>query len=235
MQQSSVIVDVSAAEYFSTRAPLASDETQIIYLIPLGPVFQLSGQVIDRGTSAPIAAATVDINGRYRTTTDASGKYTLTGRLDIGDSSITYAFADGYESHTRYIRANSAQSFRLRPIERIVGGQSWSVTVHPDDSLCHTDFYEPSFGIPGSGFLCRTVHVTAQSNGVLQIEAVSTADGGHPALDVTVLNNSAWNQRMENPISINVRTGTELRVNVVGMPENASTSESFIVTTSMAP
>ena len=198
MQQSSVIVDVSAAEYFSTRAPLASNETQTIFLVPFGPVIQLSGQVIDHGTSAPIAAATVDINGRYRTTTDASGKYSLTGRLDIGDSSITYAFADGYESHTRYIRGNSAQSFRLRPIERIVGGQSWSVTVHPDDSLCHTDFYEPSFGIPGSGFLCRTVHVTAQSNGVLQIEAVSTADGSHPALDVTVLNNSGpWNQRIE--------------------------------------
>ena len=113
MQQSSVIVDVSAVEYFSTRAPLASNQTQTIFLVPLGPVIQLSGQVIDDGTSAPIAAATVDINGRYRTTTDASGKYSLTGRLDIGESSITYAFADGYETHTRYIRGNSAQQFSL--------------------------------------------------------------------------------------------------------------------------
>ena len=236
MQQSSVIVDVSAVEYFSTRAPLASNQTQTIFLVPLGPVIQLSGQVTDDGTSAPIAAATVDINGRYRTTTDASGRYSLTGRLDIGDSSITYAFADGYETHTRYIRGNSVQSFRLRRIERILGGQSWSVTVHPDDSLCFTDFYDPSFGLPGSGFLCRTVRVIAQSDGVLQIEAVSTADGSHPPLDVTVLNNSGpWDQRMENPVSINVRTGTELAVNIAGMSENASTSQSFIVTTSMSP
>ena len=110
------------------------------------------------------------------------------------------------------------------------------MTVHPDDSLCHTDFYEPSFGLPGSGFLCRTVRVIAQSNGVLQIEAVSTADGSHPPLDVAVLDPSyCCIERLENPISINVRIGTELRVNVVGMPENASTSQSFIVTTSMSP
>ena len=236
MQESSVFVEVSAPEYFKTGAPLTSSRALTVFLVPLGPVIQLSGRVTDVSTSAPIAGATVDINGRYRTTTDASGKYSLTGRLDIGDSSITYAFADGYESHTRYIRGNSAQSFRLRRIERILGGQSWSVTVHPDDSLCFNDSYEPSFQLPGSGFLCRTVRVIAQSDGVLQIEAVSTADGSRPPLDVTVLYNSGpWDQQMGNPVSINVRTGTELAVSVVGMSENASTSQSFLVTTSMAP
>jgi hypothetical protein len=235
MQQSSVWVNVSAAEYFSNYAPLASNQTQTINLVPLGPVIQLSGRVTDIATSAPIAGATVYINGRYRATTDASGNYSLAGRLDNGDSSITFVYADGYESHTRYILGNPAHSFRLRPIERILDGQSWSVTVYPDDSLCFSDAYEPSFGLPGSGFLCRTVRVMAQSDGVLQIEAVSTADGSRPPLDVAVVKNSGpWAQRMENPVSINVRTGTEVRVNVVGMPENASTSESFIVTTSMS-
>jgi hypothetical protein len=143
-------------------------------------------------------------------------------------------YAEGYESHTRYILGNPAHSFRLRPIERILDGQSWSTTVHPDDSLCFTNFYDPSFGLPGSGFLCRTVRVVAQSNGMLHIEAVSTADGSHPPLDVAVLYNSGpWDQRNENPVSINVRTGTELAVNIAGMSENATTSQSFIVTTSM--
>ena len=113
---------------------------------------------------------------------DSPGKYSLTGRLDIGDSSITYAFADGYETHTRYIRGNPAQSFRLRRIERILGGQSWSVTVHPDDSLCFNNFQDPSFGLPGSQFLCRTVRVVAQSEGMLTIEAVSTVERSHPPL-----------------------------------------------------
>ena len=236
IQQSSVIVDVLPRNTSQPVPQWPATRHKTIFLVPLGPVIQLSGQVTDDGTSAPIAAATVYINGRYRSTTDASGNYSLTGRLDNGDSSITWAFADGYESHTRYIRGNSAQNFRLRRIERILAGQSWSVTVHRNDSLCHTDFYELFFGFPGSGFLCRTVRVIAQSDGVLQIEAVSTADGSHPPLDVAVLNNSGpWDQRMENPVSINVRTGTELAVNVAGMSENASTSQSFIVTTSMAP
>jgi hypothetical protein len=233
LQQSTVYATVSAVEYFSNNV-LLSNQTRTINLVPLGPVIQLSGRVTDIATSAPIAGATVYINGRYRATTDASGNYSLAGRLDNGDSSITFVYADGYESHTRYILGNPAHSFRLRPIERILDGQSWSVTVHPDDSLCFSDAYDPSFGLPGTGFLCRTVRVMAQSDGVLQIEAVSTADGSRPPLDVAVVKNSGpWAQRMENPVSINVRTGTEVRVNVVGMPENASTSESFIVTTSM--
>jgi hypothetical protein len=235
MQQSSVFVEVSAPEYFKTGAPLTSSRALTVFLVPLGPVIQLSGQVIDGGTLAPIAAATVSVNGRYRATTDASGKYSLTSRLDHGDSSYTFVSADGYEVYTRYIRGNSAQNFRLRRIERILAGQPWSVTVHPNDSLCFSDFYEPSYGLPGSGILCRTVRVTAQSDGVLQIEAVSTADGSRPPLDVTVLYNSgSWDQQMGNPVSINVRTGTELAVNIAGMSENATTSQSFIVTTSMA-
>ena len=235
MQQSSVFVEVSAPEYFKAGAPLASNQTQTIFLVPLGPAIPLSGQVVDDGTSAPIAAATVDVNGRYRTTTDASGKYSLTARLDIGDSSITTAFADGYESHTRYIRGNSAVSFRLRRIERILGGQSWSATVRPDDSLCYNNFQDPSFGLPGTGFLCRTVRVVAQSDGMLTIEAVSTGDGSHPPLEVEVMD--PWSccvEQMKNPISIKVRTGTEVLVNVE-IPERSTTSESFIVTTSMSP
>ena len=235
MQQSSLMVWVSAAEYDS-RSFILERQVSTIVLVHLGPVIQLSGQVIDDGTLAPIAAATVSVNGRYRATTDASGKYSLTGRLDHGDSSYTFVSADGYEVYTRYIRGNSAQNFRLRRIERILAGQPWSVTVHPNDSLCFSDFYEPSYGLPGSGILCRTVRVTAQSDGVLQIEAVSTADGSRPPLDVTVLYNSgSWDQQMGNPVSINVRTGTELAVNIAGMSENATTSQSFIVTTSMSP
>ena len=167
-------------------AILEKQETTIV-LVPLGPVIQLSGQVADDGTSAPIAAATVSVDGNYRATTDASGKYSLTGRLGFGDSSYTFASADGYEVYTRYIRGNSAQNFRLRRIERILGGQSWSVTIHPDDSLCFSDFHEPALEPPGFGFLCRAVRVVTQITGILTVEAVSTKDGSHPPLEVQVL------------------------------------------------
>jgi hypothetical protein len=235
MQESKVFIQVVAAEYFSTGTPLETNRPLTIFLIPLGPVIQLSGRVTDASTSAPIAAATVHINGRYRVTTDASGNYSLTGHLDNGDSSITWASADGYESHTRYIQGNSSQSFRLRPIERIVSGESWSVTVHPDDSLCFSEAYDPSFGFPGSGIRCRSVRVTVQTSGVLRVEAVSTDDGSHPPLEVLPLKSPFCCPQMENPISISVPPGTEVLVNVVGMPELSTESRSFIVTTSMAP
>ena len=67
------------------------------------------------------------------------------------------------------------------------------------------------------------------------IEAVSTVERSHPPLEVEVLGDSfCCIERMENPISIKVRTGTEVLVNVE-IPERSTTSESFIVTTSMSP
>ena len=234
LRQSSVIVEVSATEYFSNRAPLSS-QTLTVFLIPLGPAIQLSGRVTDAGTSAPIAAATVYVNGRYRATTDGFGNYSLTGRLDVpGDSNIIWASADEYEAHTRYVLSNSGQSFRLRRIERILAGESWAVTVHPDDSLCFNEYRDPSFAVPGSASLCRTVRLTAQSNGMLKVEAVSTVDGSHPGLIVEVFDATCCGQEMQNPMSVRVAPGVEVLVHVE-MPESSATSQSFIVKTSMSP
>ena len=233
LQQSSIIVNVSAAEYFSTRAPLTLNQPLTVFLVPLGPTIVLEGRVSDASTSAPIAGATVYINGRYSATTDASGNYTLPGHLDNGDASITWAGAEGYVQFVRYIRANSSQSFRLRRIERITAGTTWSAILQPDDSLCFNNLQDPSFGLPGSGFLCRTVRVISPADGVLKLEAVSTQDGTHPPLEVEVLNASpCCFERIENPISIKVRAGTEVLVNVE-MPERSTLSQPFIVTTSM--
>ena len=83
--------------------------------------------------------------------------------------------------------------------------------------------------------MCRTVRVVAQSDGMLTVEAVSTKERSHPPLELEVLDPFfCCIERMENPISIKVRTGTEVLVNVE-MPERSTTSESFIVSTSMAP
>ena len=233
MQQSSVWVNVSAAEYFSNYAPLASNQTQTINLVPLGPVIQLSGRVTDAGTSAPIPGATVSVNGRYRGTTDASGNYSLTGRLDQGGGDITWASADGYEQDTRYTLGNPAQSFRLRRIERILPGESWSVTVHPDDSLCFSNLQDPQGGDPGSANRCRSVRLVAQSNGMLAVEVVSAQDASHAPFDLEVWGNCCPKYD-GNPVSVKVKTGTQVLVSVY-MPERSTTSQSFIVTTSMSP
>ena len=232
LQQSNVIVNVSAVDYFSTRAPLPTP-TGTIHLVPLGPTIVLTGQVTDAITLAPIPGATVSINGRYSATTDSSGSYRLPGHLDIGDSSIVWVYLTGYESYTRYIRGVPSQSFRLHRTERITGGDSWSVTLRPDDSLCNNNLQEPSFGLPGSGYLCRTVRVVAPSDGVMTLEALSTQDASHPPLEVEVTSPPCCFERMENPISIKVTAGTEVMVNVE-MPESSTTSQSFRLTTSMS-
>jgi len=233
MHQSIVWVNVSAAEYFSNYAPLASNQTQTINLVPLGPVIQLSGRVTDAGTSAPIPGATVSVNGRYRGTTDASGNYSLTGRLDQGGGDITWASADGYEQDTRYTLGNPAQSFRLRRIERILPGESWSVTVHPDDSLCFSNLQDPQGGDPGSANRCRSVRLVAQSNGMLAVEVVSAQDASHAPFDLEVWG-TCCPKYDGNPVSVKVKTGTQVLVSVY-MPERSTTSQSFIVTTSMSP
>jgi hypothetical protein len=169
-----------------------------------------------------------------RTTSDGSGNYSLTGYLDIGDSSITFAFADGYEPSGRYIRGILSQSFRLHRIEKITSGDSWSVTVRPDDSLCNNNLQEPSFGLPGSGFLCRTVRIPVLRDGVMTIEAVSTQDGTRPTLEVEAVGGSqCCGERLENPTSIKVTAGMEVIANVE-LPERATASHSFKLTTSMS-
>jgi carboxypeptidase family protein len=232
LEQASIFVEVSAPEFFTTHAPVMPNQTQTFFLVPLGPVIVLTGRVTSANTSTPIAGARVNINGRYATTTDSSGIYNLTGHLDIGDSSNVWVFLDGYELFTRFIRGISSQSFQLRPVQRITGGDSWSVTVQPNDSLCNNNLQEPGFSVPGTGFLCRTVRVIAPSDGALKLEAVSTQDGTHPPLEVEVLNPCCF-ERMENPTSINVRTGTEVLVNIE-IPERSTASQSFILTTSMS-
>jgi hypothetical protein len=232
--ESIVLVEVSAPEYLATRVSLAPNQSQTMSLIQLErPSIVLEGRVTDAITSAPIAGATVYINGRYRATTDASGNYTLPGHLDNGDASIAWAVADGYEVFVRYIRTSLSQSFQLRRIERISAGDRWSVTVRPDDSLCFNNLQDPSFERPGAGFLCRTVRVISPADGVIALEAVSTQDGTHPPLEVEALKSSpCCFEQMGNPVSIKVRAGMEVLVNVQ-MPERSTVSQSFIVTTSM--
>jgi Carboxypeptidase regulatory-like domain len=231
LHQSSVIVNVSKKDYFSARAPLDSQQTNQIFLVSLGEPADFTGQVTDVETAAPITGAIVDVNGRYRVTSDALGNYSLTGYLDIGASSIIYAFANGYEASGRYIRGLVSQSFRLHRIEKIAAGDSWSVTIRPDDTLCNNNLQEASFGLPGSGFLCRTVRVAILNDGAITLEAVSVPDGAHPPLEVEAVG-GAIPERLENPVSIKVRAGMELIVNVE-IPETATASQSFRLTTSI--
>jgi len=190
----------------------------------------LTGQVTDGTTSAPISGATVSFTLGGRTTTDSLGNYSVTGSLEA-QYNVTYVSANNYASDYRIIRATS-QNFHLHRIVRITAGDSTTVTVAPDDTLCSNNLQDDAFS---SNHVCRSVRVVAPSDGVMTLEAVSTQGGAHPPLEVeTVGVSPCCSERMGNPTSIPVRAGTEVVANVE-MVLGSTTSQSFTLNTSMAP
>jgi hypothetical protein len=196
---------------------------------PPNPIL-LTGRVTDSTTSAPISGATVSINGRYRTTTDSSGNYSVSFLDGGSNSNILYVYTNNYESDYRYIRATS-QNVHLYRIVRITAGDSTVVTIAPDDSLCVNNVQD----IPGLGpdYVCRGVTVVAPSNGVMTLEAVSTQGGARPPLEVEASVSPCCSERIGNPTSIQVTAGTEVGVSVE-MLSGSTTSQMFTLTTSMA-
>jgi hypothetical protein len=190
----------------------------------------LNGRVTDAATGGPIAGAVVSINGRYRGTTDNSGNFSVAGLLDYGHD-YTYVSAENYVADFHYIRGR-IQNVHLHRIERIVAGESKLVTIAPDDTLCVNNVQDT----PGLGpdYVCRSVLVVAPHDGAVTIEAVSTRDGARPPLEVeTVGVSPCCSERISNPTTIQVTAGTVIVVNVE-MPASSTSTQSFMVNTSLS-
>lgn len=187
----------------------------------------LSGRVTDIATGRPIAGAVVTLNGWHQVTTDSSGNYDFPGSPNAG---YTWASAENYVTDYRYIR-DLTHNVRLYRIEPITAGESKRVTIARDDSLCVNNVQDALF--LGTDYVCRSVFVVAQKDGAVTIEAVATQDGAHPPLEVeTVGVSPCCSERMGNPTTIQVRVGTVIVANVE-MPSNSTTSQSFLVNTSL--
>jgi len=229
LQQSGFTVTVSATDYMpqSMGVTLTSNRTLNFSLRPLPAAITLTGRVTDATTGAAIAGAIVSINGRYRGPTDGSGQFSVPGLLDLGTGDYTYVSADNYFADYHLIHGTT-QNVRLRRVERIMAGESRSVTVAPDDSFCVNNMQD-SPGI-GTAYVCRSLLVTVPQGGNVTIEAVSTSDGTHPQLEVETRNAPlCCDERFGNPTTISVAAGVEIVVNV----EMVSTSpQSFLVVTS---
>jgi hypothetical protein len=200
--------------------------------------FAVSGTVIDGITSTPIAGAAVSINARYRTTTDSSGRYRVTGLVDPGlHVNVTSVSANDYASDVRSVQGTS-QTVRLHRIERMVAGDSTVVTVAPDDTLC-VNTLQDMLSL-GPDYVCRSVRVVAPIDGVMTLEARSTQGGARPPLEVEIVAIVAFGkpgccaERIENPTSMVVTAGTEVVANVE-MLSRSTTSQSFTLITSMRP
>ena len=232
LQQSGFTVNATAANYISQSqgVTLTSNRTVNFSLRPQPAAITLNGRVTDSATAGPVAGAVVSINGRYRTTTDSSGNYTVVGLLDAGSNTdFTDVSAENYFADYRYIRG-TIQNVHLYRIERIVAGETKLVTIAPDDTLCVNNVQDTP-GI-GPAYVCRSVFVVAPNDGTVTIEAVSTQDGAHPPLEVeTVGVSPCCSERLGNPTTIRVTAGTVIVVNVE-MLSNAASTQSFVVNTS---
>jgi len=189
--------------------------------------------VIDRTTSVPLPGATVVFSQPHPSpyaTTDHAGRYSLTGLPGPGGGAFVWASAEGYEDDLHDYRATS-QDFRLYPIERILAGGSTVVTVRPDDSLCWNNIWEPGYG---SDYVCRIVRIVP-TDGDMTVEALPAGGGSRPPLVVAVrAGNRVLVERLGNPVSVPLTGGTEI-VAFVAMVSGSPTTQSFTLTTSMAP
>ena len=174
----------------------------------------------DRTTAAPLPGATVTFSQPHPSpsaTTDGSGHYSLSGLPGPGGGAFVWAAAEG---------------FRLYPIERISAGSSTVVTVRPDDSLCWNNIHEPGYG---NDYVCRKLRIVPAA-GVITVEALPIGGGGpRPPLVVAVsAGNRVLVERLGNPVSVPMTGGTEVVV-FVEMAANSPTTQSFTLTTSIAP
>ena len=216
----------------------ASDTTTAPTPAPLPAITVLSGQITDRATAAPIPGGGVfasypDVSSAI---TDSSGRYALISSnplaLPHNASAIVWASADNYESDVHYVRS-AFQEFRLYPIQRIAAGGSTLVTVAPTDPLCFNNLTSPGWG---ADHVCRIVRIVAPVDGTLTVEALPTAGGARPSLEVE----TGWgrpgccSERLENPTAIKVTAGAEV-IAQVQMSSSSTTIQSFTLTTSMAP
>lgn len=234
LQQSGFTVSASAAGYVSQSrgVTLTSNQTLNFTLTKPAPAVTLAGRVTDALTSIPISGAHVSINGRYGALTDPAGNYSVAGVLDAGaNSDFTYVSANGYASDYRHIRGVT-QNIHLYRLERTTAGNSTLVTIAPDDTLCVNNVQDE----PGIGpdYVCRSVIVTAAVNGMMIVEAVSTADGTYPPLEVEIHSNPVDFQLRNPTPPFQVTAGTDVVVSVE-MLASAAVSQSFALKTSVSP
>lgn len=101
-------LEVSAPEYISATQALSRTVSQNLVLRPS----VLSGTVMDRFTNKPVSGATVKV-GVAKATTDAEGKYKVTGIID-GDQTVEI-LAEGYAPLSEEIGTTTSLNSVLRP------------------------------------------------------------------------------------------------------------------------
>jgi hypothetical protein len=234
-----VFTDLSRSSFLvqatSPGHPAGIERVQVIadtsISIPLEyDTITLTGLVTSAETSAPLAGVTIYLNGRYRTTTDGSGRYSLDGILDLGSlasgTNIAWTVTDGYDADIHDV-SSSSLDFQLHRTQRFTAGAAVEVTVVPTDSVCSNDTQEPGWG--QDNYACREIHTTAPADGAINIETVSRSGDHFPLVAQSATHGCCG---LNNPTTFNVKAGDDIDI-FVELPVTSAMSQTFVVTASM--
>ena len=208
--------------------PLAPSSTAVVATVPVAPPptpqpdsGRVIGRVVD-SANGPVAGARVtQWDTSHTAISDASGTFDLTISIKPLDRTFWVTVEKvGYETSElpRSVENAATTLLRLHQIRTIAAGGSVHLALNPDDSACGYHW----------GFVCRTVRVRPQSSGTLTLEVLSD---GATGIGIPV-GPSGFPQRLEQRISIPVRAGSEVSVEVA-TGEPVGSSVGFTVNTSL--
>ncbi len=248
LQQSVTVSNNTVADFTLTPSPTLPSPPPSSPTPPNQPTggYELTGVVIgDDGRV--LSGANIHVNfqpgggGHFigvSTVADAAGRYDVSfnavqGRYLEGATALVFVDADGYENEFRWFRPTSAAGLQTldvhpRAIRQISAGESTSVTVTPDDTLCVNNAQD----FPGLGpdYFCRTVRIVASSSGVVTIEAVPQDGQPRPQLETEFT--TASGEDVGNPRVMSVTAGQIVKASIellAGLP-----AQTFELKTSIA-
>ena len=234
----------------TSRVVLASNQSLDFQLGHSGMAYEVEGRVRDEDGS-PLAGAEVSFTyssplqssryGQVIATSDSTGLYRVEFTAVPGGYAGSVAFVSttkaGHDADNRWFRANPQAAtgtldFHLYRIRRITAGDSVSVSIAPNASLCFDNAHD-SPGV-GPDLLCRTIRVVAPADGVLTVEATSTSNGTRPNVVVETVSPASYQLKIGNPASVLVTAGTEVMANIE-LAASSLDRESYLLTSTITP
>jgi hypothetical protein len=201
--------------------PTPTPTAPVTSALPQLEALHVVGLVVD-GANSPVAGASLTSwsNPTDTRISDPSGAFDMTVPVKAQDRWfwITVEKA-GHETSelVRSVDTAATTSLRLHQIRSIAAGESLHLVVNPDDSACGYHW----------GFVCRPVRVRSGSSGTIMLEVVSDVAGlGMPVGPM------GFPQTLERRISVPVKAGSEISVDVAG-PIGASAE--ITLNTSLTP
>jgi hypothetical protein len=248
-RQSSCVVPAAAAVLLLTLPGCdgprpATAPTPVPSPPAAAPAYHASGVVTDE-TGAPMGGALVSIafapygtaGAGVATPTNGAGQYQLDfspggplGYLPNASGTIT-AYSPGFQVNQQSLAwgaTDVVKNLRLRAVKGVEAGQSLTVSIDADDSICSD---QEDWFIPQSR--CEQFTVRPGSVGTLMIEARAVTDGG--PVPIVFSATSGWYRRQTGgPGTVSlleVRAGESYQI-YVGVPDGTA-PQRFAVSTSL--